>query len=425
MARERQNDRTTKPGGTDVRYLVLADDLTGALDTGLQLRRLGIPTKVLAGESVMTELFREEGIPALVINTDSRHTDPDSAYRIVRDICQKASGYQIQLIYKKTDSVLRGNIGAELEAIADVGYKTIYFAPAYPKLDRTTVDGRQLIQQVPVDQSPFGRDQLNPIQTASVPDLLAQAGLEAVVISQETDLESLRGREGIFVFDAETDERLEKVAEWIAGQSGKFALAGCAGFAEHLRPILHYERSAAEPETVTYDGVIVISGSLNPLSFTQIQTAARAGFDVISVEGFDGFLSQDDFEMTEGIVRKILDAYARNPKLIIETTSKGADSGDMGEKLRAGKRIANHFGKLVKEIRENGFDGLFVVSGGDTLGSIVKHIGGHSIEPIREIEPGVVLANVSTDDGVCQFITKSGGIGSAEIYCLIKDIFVH
>lgn len=421
----KRNAYGTEIRSTNMRYLILADDLTGALDTGLQLRRLGIPTKVLAGEKNITGLFQDEEIPALVINTDSRHASPKSAYQIVRDICQEAANYRINLIYKKTDSVLRGNIGAELGAIADTGYDTIYFAPAYPKLHRTTLGGRQLIHQVPVDHSSFGKDLLNPIKTASVPELLAETGLPVTVVPQEMDLNILREQRGIFVFDAETDERLGQIADWIAMQEGKFALAGCAGFAEHLGPILRYEQQAEEPKSMTYDGIIVISGSLNPLSFAQIQTAAAAGFEVISVECFDGFLDQDNFEMTKGIVQEILDAYSRNPKLIIKTTDKGADSGDMAENLKAGQRVANHFGKLVKELRKSGFDGLFVVSGGDTLGSIVKHVGGHSIEPIQEIEPGIVLANISTDDGVCQFVTKSGGIGSAEIYCLIKDIFVH
>lgn len=420
----KRNDDTKNSRRTDVRYLILADDLTGALDTGLQLRRLGVPTKVLAEHSSENHLD-EEWIPALVINTNSRHVRPQSAYQTVRNICREASRCKIDCLYKKTDSALRGNIGAELAAIADAGYHTIYFAPAYPKLHRITRNGKQLIHQIPVDQSPFGLDRLNPIKTASIPELLWEARLPSTVVGQEAALDDLRGQQGIVVFDAETDERLGQIADWIAEAPGKFALAGCAGFAEHLRPILRYDQPSKEPETVTYDGIIVISGSLNPLSFAQIKAASRAGFDILSAADFEGFIDRDDFIVTPEITRKILNAYTQNPRLIIETANRSGDCGSVEENLKAGQRVANHFGALVKALRQAEIAGLFVVSGGDTLGSIVKYMGGHSIEPLREIEPGVVLANILTDSGVCQFITKSGGMGSAEVYCLIQDIFLN
>lgn len=423
MGEGKNSNHVAGDSETNVRYLILADDLTGALDTGMQLRRLGIPTKVLDGYT-SEELFQYTSTPAMVVNTNSRHICPESAYQVVWDICQEASNYQINLIYKKTDSVLRGNICAELQAIVASGFQTIYFAPAYPKLNRITRDGQQLIDEVPVNQSSFGKDIFNPIKTAFIPELLEDIGLPITVVSQQMDLDTLQNHRGIYIFDAETDEQLGKIAAWVAIQPGKFALAGCAGFAEHLKPILHYNRQVKEPEILTYDGMIVISGSLNPLSFTQVQVAANAGFDVISVEDFAGFVDQDDFEVTEEIVQKIIDVYKKNRSLIIRTTSSGADYGNTEETLKAGQRVANRFGLLVKKIRTRGIGGLFVVSGGDTLGSIVKHTGGHSIEPLLEIEPGVVLANISTDVETCQFITKSGGIGSADIYCAIKDIFI-
>lgn len=408
---------------TSVRYLVLADDLTGALDTGLQLRRLGVPTKVLA-EYTAQDPLQNEGAPALVINTSSRHSSPEAAYRTVREICRAAARYPIEVLYKKTDSALRGNIGAEIEAIADAGYETVYFAPAYPKLHRITRGGEQLVHQIPVNQSPFGRDILNPIKTASVPELLAGTRLPSTVVRQETALDSLQGRRGVLVFDAESDRRLEEIAAWVAGQPGKFALAGCAGFAEHLRPILRYRRQAEKPEITTYGGMIVISGSLNPLSFAQVQAAAAAGFGVISAESFAGFIDRDDFHVTEAVIQRVMDAYARNPRLVISTADH-PPRGSATENLRAGQRVANHFGELVKGIWQSGFSGLFTVSGGDTLGGIVRHMGGHSIEPLWEIEPGVVLANILTGSGACQFVTKSGGIGSVDVYRLIKDIFIN
>ena len=54
-------------------------------------------------------------------------------------------------IYKKTDSALRGNIGAELEAMMQAsGEEQLPFVPAFPQIGRTTVNGTHFIEGVPV-----------------------------------------------------------------------------------------------------------------------------------------------------------------------------------------------------------------------------------------------------------------------------------
>ena len=95
-----------KTKGVSVKYLVLADDYTGALDTGLQLRQQGLPTKVITCESGQAaDYFSDSSVPVLVINTNTRHKTPEESYLIVRNICRIAVMNHIHLIYKKTDCV--------------------------------------------------------------------------------------------------------------------------------------------------------------------------------------------------------------------------------------------------------------------------------------------------------------------------------
>ena len=120
---------------------VLADDFTGALDTGVQFAEKGIPAYV-AFEGA-EEAFSMD-CAVLVIDMQSRHLPPEqaraAAFRLARLAREAGSAY----LYKKTDSTLRGNIGAELEgAMRGFGADKLCFAPASPKLGRTTSNGVQ------------------------------------------------------------------------------------------------------------------------------------------------------------------------------------------------------------------------------------------------------------------------------------------
>ena len=58
----------------------------------------------------------------------------EDAYNAVYQLCIWAAEHEVEYIFKKTDSALRGNIGAELQAILDSEKdKRLYFLPGYPQ----------------------------------------------------------------------------------------------------------------------------------------------------------------------------------------------------------------------------------------------------------------------------------------------------
>ena len=70
---------------------------------------------------------------------------------MIRSIAQRAVAAHIGCVYKKTDSALRGNIGAERSAVLDgSGEKCLSFIPALPGMNRITVGGVHYIDGVPV-----------------------------------------------------------------------------------------------------------------------------------------------------------------------------------------------------------------------------------------------------------------------------------
>ena len=60
--------------------LILADDFTGALDTGVQFAARGIPTRVIVGDKVD---FASPDAQVLVVDTETRHLPPEQAYAVI------------------------------------------------------------------------------------------------------------------------------------------------------------------------------------------------------------------------------------------------------------------------------------------------------------------------------------------------------
>jgi len=143
--------------GTDVcgmstqRGLIVADDLSGANDTGHQLATRGYPTTVVTGEAATVE---QESV--VVVNTDSRYAAPEAAAERVRSAVAQ---YPASFAYKKVDSTLRGNLVAEIEAMLGATESAIaVVAPAFPAMGRVTVGGIHVVDGTPVSRRAAGRD---------------------------------------------------------------------------------------------------------------------------------------------------------------------------------------------------------------------------------------------------------------------------
>lgn len=157
-----------------ISLLMIADDFTGALDTGVQFAASGVETRVVVGMDGVLSLPAPE-VRVLVVDAETRHMAPEAACAVVESLTRQAVDLGVQYIYKKTDSALRGNIGAELTALLRAsGEKRLPFLPAYPQVGRTTVGGVHLVNGVPVAESVFGQDPFEPVRHSSVAELIAE-----------------------------------------------------------------------------------------------------------------------------------------------------------------------------------------------------------------------------------------------------------
>lgn len=148
--------------------IVLADDLTGAAEVAAIAHEAGLRAVVV------TQVPRAPiEADVLVLDTDTRLTSPARAARHVRAWAARLSQLPHAGVFKKTDSVLRGPVLAELQACATtLGFRRSLLLAGNPTLGRTIREGRCYIGAKPIDRTAFASDPHHPARSAAVLDLL-------------------------------------------------------------------------------------------------------------------------------------------------------------------------------------------------------------------------------------------------------------
>lgn len=235
----------------------------------------------------------DTGASVLVLCVPTRHETPETAYRQVRALSARAAEKHIGCIFKKTDSALRGNVGAELAAVLDgSGEHELFFIPALPAMNRVTINGIHYINGVPVHESVFGDDPFEPVTESYIPALLEKQMNEPVeVITGATPPAPVNSGKRIAVLDCETQSGMEKLTRTLYESGRLHAVAGCSGLAEALAAALcgSVGETEAEPET---ERLTVVCGSMNPISLEQVAYAEKTGYAAVSVR-WSGCLRQD------------------------------------------------------------------------------------------------------------------------------------
>lgn len=152
--------------------IVLADDLTGASEVGALAHETGL--RVMVVTKVPKSPVEAD---VLVLDTNTRLASPGRAAERLKRRAARLRALPHSGVFKKTDSVLRGPVLAELTACADAfGFSRTLLIAGNPSLGRTIREGRCLIDGQAIDQTLFARDPHHPARSATVLDLLHAAG---------------------------------------------------------------------------------------------------------------------------------------------------------------------------------------------------------------------------------------------------------
>ena len=408
-----------------IKLLVIADDLTGANDTGVQFARQGINTFVTVELDINISAL-PPGLEVLVVDTESRHLPADEAANRVRKVVESGRTAGVDYFYKKTDSTLRGNLGAELDAaLAASGCRALAFIPAFPKAGRYTRGGLQYIGDELLHQSRFALDPLEPITSSTVRDILAVQTNRSIASVNRTGKRPGGSEPSadteIVIFDCENDSDLLEIGETLRARNLLGLTAGSAGFAGVMPQLLEIPRNFHDPHQPE-GPLLILSGSLNKTSLDQADYAEKKGIESYLLSRNLLMATTDEAVEEISRLRETLGRKAAaGENVILRSTAPGEDPNDLlpathdNQDLKnACSRAALNMGKIAAAALEDpGFNSL-AVFGGDTLISVLEAMGASGVHPMEEISPGIVVSRISGASRDLTLISKAGGFGEED-----------
>jgi len=385
---------------------VIADDLTGAADTAVEFAKQGYSAAAL---------LRWEGsvLPTTAViaaDTESRHLPPALAYERVHAAVVGLQEGGFTLVYKKIDSALRGQLGAEIDAALDAGGLDLaVVAPAFPANGRTTVRGRQCDRGVPLEATAFAHDPFSPIVDSCVARVIASQsrrrvgalGLDAVragASSLACRLDEER-REGssVLAVDAELDDDLAIIAEALMQLRYPALAVGSAGLAEFYArrlPMPAQVSTAIPSARPLASRVLIVAGSIHPRTRRQVElVAASADSAVISL-------------WPEGVAPS--PAWPRAQTLVLRLAG-----ATLPPTRSSGQQLVAHLAARAEEaLLAMRAEGLVLV-GGDTAVAVLARLKARGLLIEREVQPGMPAGKVlgGSCDGM-PVVTKAGGFGN-------------
>ena len=333
--------------------LLIADDLTGACDAAVHFARRGYRTNVR-----LDSQSEEAGV--LAISAESRHLGAAEVRQIMDGLARRLPVAQARILFKKIDSTLRGNVGAEIAAaLTAFGCGAAVITPAFPAMGRI-VEGGYL-----------------RVGAAEAIDLAACLGLEPCAHVQPSAVSAALEAGARFIsVDAACDRDLDTIASAGLGSKRRILWAGSAGLASALARTLPWggppgQRPAPRPAS----SVLFCLGTTHPVTVEQqrhLLALGRAEHVVLNLP-----------------VRQI--SVERVRELV----------GDA-----AGAATA------------------LVLSGGDTASLVCRALGVRRIELADEIVPGIPWGYLSGGAfDRWRVATKSGGFGAPHALIQVADFF--
>lgn len=407
------------------RIVIIADDPTGANGTCSLLRKLGFSSACLV---TLREGEVPVGYDSIAGTTNSRAYTPLQAADAVFHAANLLKGEDVLLYNKRTDSTLRGNMGAEIQAMREAlgGNRIAIAVPAYPNTKRTVEKGVMRVHGVLLTDSDAGRDPKTPVTNANVAELLSKDFHHPVrsvyleEITQGSDAvariikaEKARGV-GMVVFDAVTNAHIDILAQaaWASGVD--FIAVDPGPFTQALAAFLPVK---PPPK------ILMVVGSVTDATLRQLKTvkevldptllsvdAARLidpglrerDIAVAAAQG-EAFFEQSDLllvtsapEVREDRVN--LQALNRQLDISVEESSHRINTG-LADITRG---ILSRCPQAL---------GLFV-TGGDVLVAVCKALSSPGMQVVDEVEPLAAFGRLigGSRPGL-PLITKGGMVG--------------
>jgi uncharacterized protein YgbK (DUF1537 family) len=411
---------------------IIADDLTGASDTGIQFRKYGLKTKVIVDPDKLEQFLDNDEI--LAINSNTRPLKSEKAYKRVYEISCKLKKAGFGLIYKKVDSTFRGNPGIELEAVMDaLGSKLAILVPSYPDNGRCMVNGHLKVASVfnngnnvenigLTDENEQGLCHVPTIIQKQMRRKVANIDLKTVCEGSSAILDAVEElyKEGyqVLTIDAVTKDDLNNIALACKLLPEATVLAGAAGFAAYLPEVMGLSSNNLL-KLPSKDGMIlVVAGTCNPTTRRQIEEVLKnVNANLIKIDT-DRIISGMAHEEVQNVAQKIqkhveTQKIKTNPMIVAVDTLFKLTKENEYPINKWGKAIASAIGEIVGMLVDNNIVQCLVITGGDTALHVLNALKARGIDLEEEILAGIPLGRLFGGKAHdIPIVTKAGGFGS-------------
>jgi len=342
------------------KIIIVADDLTGACDSGVAFLASGRSVRVILDatqfNSDRTHRYSES---VLAITTETRHSTQEQATeRVVATLTPFIAEPSCPLLFKKVDSAARGHFAAEIMAALHASRAALALvAPAFPHAGRTVRDGILEIRDASGQHTTIP---LRPLFSE-----IDDAHIAVLSPGSEGPIEqALNAGTRILLCDAQTQEDLESLVAAAYSTDQPILWAGSAGLARALAAVLPASRSVApEPIPRRVGRTVLFCGTDHPVTTLQVS-----------------HLREQPNSPQHAIYR-------------VDSQSQ--------------ETIRDSFGAAPVA--------SLVLTGGDTAAFVLRALDASSIVLAGEISPGIPWGVIhgGLADG-CVVVTKSGGFGEQD-----------
>ena len=414
--------------------LIQADDFSGAAEVGQCFATRGLDTRIL----LSADANAEDAPDILVVDTHSRAFAPESAAAASAAAFGSPAADGAGVLFKKIDSLWRGNIGAELAALSSLGHHVVV-AGALPQLNRTVVGGRPFADGVRLDGTDLWRAEaaappaeiaqlLGPGSSVQLMELsTVRSGGLAAVLGDALAGSSAGAAPATVIIDGETPADLEKVADALLDlnfRAGgrRIVLAGTGGMALLLAAKLHPSpaRNAQEPGSSRLKAaageprpVLAAVGSASTKAAAQLRNLEAGGFTALGIA--PGELRRPEyFHPRLAEAQQLLAAGEPTALTVSADVVNPQDSG----------RIVRNLARLAAGAAAGPAAAAdLILTGGETAREVLDALGIRSLTPLASVQHGAVVS--LSDDGRLVG-TKPGSFGDddalVQLYSAIKDL---
>ncbi|MCL2852397.1 MAG: four-carbon acid sugar kinase family protein [Defluviitaleaceae bacterium] len=408
------------------RYLIIADDITGSNDTGVQLKRRGIETVVTLDAASVG------GQPtSYVLDTESRSLAGGEAFDAVSAAVSKIDMSKFDHVVKKVDSTLRGPIAHEVAAADNAcAPGLIVFMPALPDLGRTTVNGVHMLQGKPITETEIAKDLIAPVREDNLKKLLEAVYDEPVTHIGLNDVESggIKLDSGrVYTFDAVTNAHMRAVVAAVTATGKKVLWVGSAGIVDNL----------VETQATCHPAAALVA-SISETTRDQVRFAQTKGVEAVVVPTEDVVAAvenggQPDETRIQAVISEVVGIIDSKRDIIIVSAAtyeraeieKIAAAGSARGMSRhdISQIVQKYMGRIMSGVLERSqVSGIFV-TGGDTAMGFMNEVGASGLRIVSEVLIGIPLMRIvgGKYDNM-KVITKAGAFGQSDalFFCMRK-----